>query len=61
MKSSTALKIAQGIQLHHLANNFNYTQKELSRVSGVGISTIKKEFDLIIILDFAITTMDKRS
>jgi len=54
MKVETATKLAQAIQLLQLDSIFDYTNKQLSTVSGVALKTISRNRVIVTILDFAI-------
>lgn len=52
MKSSTALRIAQAIQIMKLDGFESYSLSQISRASGVATKTLQRNKDLITILDF---------
>ena len=54
MKPESAFKLAQGIHLLHLDGNHNYTNSTLSNVTGLSTSTIKRNRDIVKILDIAL-------
>ena len=54
MKTNTAKRLAQGIQLLKLDENFDYTNKQLSITTGVGMTTIKNNNILLSQLDYAV-------
>ena len=54
MKSELAFKLAQGIQLLHLDGNHYYTNAVLANCTGVSTSTIKRNRDIVKILDIAL-------
>jgi hypothetical protein len=54
MKPKSAFQLAQGIQLLHLDGNRHYTHTELSKVVGVSTSTIKRNRDIVKLLDVAL-------
>lgn len=54
MKNSTASKLAQAIQLLILDGFENYTFRQLSKASGIGVKTLQRNKDLVQMLDFAI-------
>lgn len=54
MKSSTASRIAQVIQLLNLDGYGEYTTQQLANASGVNRRTISRYSDLIECIDFAI-------
>lgn len=54
MRSTTASKLAQAIQLFHLDGYSSYTHCQLAKVSGVARKTLSRNQDLIIMLDYAL-------
>ena len=58
MKSELALKLAQGIQLLHLDGNHYYTNAVLANCTGVSTSTIKRNRDIVKMLDIALHLSD---
>jgi hypothetical protein len=55
MKALTMLKVAQSIQLLRLDGNHEFTNAQLSRVSGISSKTLQRNADLILILEFALS------
>lgn len=54
MKSELAMRLAEGIHLLHLDGNLYYKNNELANIVGVSPSTIKRNRDLIQLLDVAL-------
>ena len=54
MKTITAARIAQSIQLLNLDGYGEYTNRQLADASGVSTKTISRNKDLIDALDFSI-------
>ena len=58
MKSELAFKLAQGIQLLHLDGNHYYTNSILADTTGISTSTIKRNRDIVKMLDIALHLSD---
>jgi transcriptional antiterminator len=54
MKTELAMKLSEGIHLLHLDGNKYYSNTSLSEVTGVSVSTIKRNRDTIKLLDVAL-------
>lgn len=54
MRSSTAYRVAQAIQLLHIDGYSSYTNSQLAKASGVTRKTLSRNKDLIVMLDFAL-------
>jgi len=54
MRSTTACRLAQAIQLLHLDGYSSYTHSQLAKASGITTKTLTRNKDLIIMLDFAL-------
>ena len=54
MKQELAMKLAEGIHLLYLDSNLYYTNQQLSNVVGVSTSTLKRNRDIIKLLDVAL-------
>lgn len=53
MKPELAFKLANGIELLHTDGNHHYTNQTLADTIGVSTSTIKRNREIIKILDIA--------
>jgi hypothetical protein len=58
MKALTMLKVAQSIQLLKLDGNHEFTNAQLSRVSGVSAKTLQRNAQIIKILEFALNSKE---
>ena len=58
MKPELAFRLAEGIQLLHHDDCDNYTDRLLADISGVSTSTIKRNKDLVKMLDIALRFSD---
>jgi len=56
MKSSTAYRVAEAIQILMLDGFEKYTLAQISQASGVSIKTLRRNEDLVLMLDFALST-----
>ncbi len=56
MKALTAQRIAQAIQLLKLDGFEDYSNRQLADASGVSPKTIRRNRDIVTILDFAINS-----
>lgn len=54
MKPELAMKLVEGVHLLHLDGNPYYTNQQLSNVVGVSTSTLKRNRDIIKLLDVAL-------
>lgn len=54
MKPELAMKLVEGVYLLHLDGNPYYTNQQLSNVVGVSTSTLKRNRDIIKLLDVAL-------
>ena len=54
MKPELAFKLAQGIQLLHLDGNHYYTNAALANCTGISTSTIKRNHDIVKMLDIVL-------
>ncbi len=54
MKSATAYRVAQAIQLLHIDGYSSYTNSQLAKASGITRKTLTRNKDLIVMLDFSL-------
>ncbi len=54
MRAELANRLVHGIQLLHLEGYYYYTEKTLSETTGVSVSTLKRNRDMINLLDIAL-------
>lgn len=54
MRAELANRLAHGIQLLHLEGYDYFTKKTLSETTGVSVSTLKRNRDMINLLDIAL-------
>lgn len=58
MRLDTASKIAQAIQLLKLDGYDEYTLKQLADISGINRKTLRKNHDMIEMLEFSMNIQD---
>lgn len=54
MRAELANRLVHGIQLLHIEGYDYYTEKTLSETTGVSVSTLKRNRDMINLLDIAL-------
>jgi len=54
MRAELANRLAHGIQLLYIEGYDYYTEKTLSETTGISVSTLKRNRDMINLLDIAL-------